>query len=104
MCKTRISNKQNTDNAYVSGLSSDLKFHGNELVHLQTIYTLGAVLRQLPFAYLLPKFPMFWLIPGLDIRWGIFNLLQYRAKGYSELMAYRFMIGFFEVGKKWGLK
>ena len=61
------------------------------------IYNLGAVLGQLPFAYLFPKVPMFWLIPGLDIGWGIFNLLQFRADGYAELMAYRFMVGLFEV-------
>lgn len=36
------------------------------------------------------------LIPSLELGWGIFTLVQYRATGYSELMAYRFMVGFFE--------
>ena len=39
---------------------------------------------------------MNWLIPSLDILWGIFTLLQYRTQTYSELMAYRFMVGLFE--------
>jgi MFS family permease len=85
-----------SDNAYVSGLSDDLNFHGNELVHFQTIYTLGAVLGQLPFALLFPKVRMNYLVPALDILWGLFTLLQYRAASYSEMMAYRFLVGLFE--------
>ncbi|GAB7353446.1 hypothetical protein MBLNU459_g3910t1 [Dothideomycetes sp. NU459] len=86
----------NINNAYVSGLSTDLDFRGNQLVHLQTIYVVGAVLGQLPFAWLFPRFQMNYIIPLLELGWGIFTLIQYRANGYSELMAYRFMVGFFE--------
>lgn len=85
------------DNAYVSGLSTDLGFHGNQLVHLQTIYNVGAVVGQLPFAWLFPRFKMNYIIPSLEVGWGIFTLLQYRVTGYSELMAYRFLVGLFEV-------
>lgn len=85
------------DNAYVGGLKEDLGFHGNELVHLQTIYVVGAVLGQLPFLFLSTRIPLHWLIPILDIAWGIFTLLQYRVNSYAELMAYRFMVGWFEV-------
>lgn len=85
------------DNAYVSGMSDDLGFEGNELVHFQTMYNLGAVLGQLPFALLFPKIRMNFLVPALDILWGVFTLLQYRAQGYSEIMAYRFLVGLFEV-------
>lgn len=77
-------------------MSEDLHFHGNQLVHFQTIFVLGNVLGLLPFAYLFPKVPMHWLVPTLDLCWGIFNLLQYRAQSYSEIMAYRFMVSFFE--------
>lgn len=60
------------------------------------MYVLGAVLGQLPFALLFPKVRMNLLVPGLDLLWGIFTLLQYRVQGYSELMAYRFLVGLFE--------
>jgi hypothetical protein len=86
-----------SDNAYVSGLSDDLNLRGNALVHLQTMYTVGAVLGQIPFAYVFTKFPMSWVIPALDISWGVFTLLQYRVTSYGELMAYRFLVGWFEV-------
>jgi hypothetical protein len=77
-------------------LKEDLGFKGNELVHLQTMYILGAVLGQLPFMFLFTRIPMFWLIPSLDILWGIFTLLQYHVRSYAELAAYRFFVGWFE--------
>ncbi|KAH7130178.1 major facilitator superfamily domain-containing protein [Dendryphion nanum] len=86
----------NINNAYVAGLSDDLGFHGNQLVRLQTLYTLGAVLGQLPFMYLFTKIPMFYLIPFLDVAWGIFTLLQFRVHSFAELAAYRFLVGWFE--------
>ncbi|PLB49151.1 MFS general substrate transporter [Aspergillus steynii IBT 23096] len=93
---TKYIDQSNINNAYVSGLQEDLGLHGNELVHLQTMYTVGAVVGQIPFAYLFTKVPMSWLIPFLDICWGVFTLLQYRVNGYAELMAYRFLVGWFE--------
>lgn len=90
-------NSRLLDNAYVSGMSEDLNFHGNQLVQFQTIFVVGNVLGLLPFAYLFPKVPMHWLVPSLDLGWGIFNLLQYRAQSYAEIMAYRFIVSIFEV-------
>lgn len=84
-------------NAYVSGLSEDLQFHGNELVHFQTIFQVGSVIGQLPFALLFPLFPMNYLVPGMELGWGVFTLLQFRANSYAEFMAYRFFVGFFSV-------
>lgn len=78
-------------------MSEDLGFHGNELVKFQMIFTVGNVLGLLPFAYLFPKVPMHWLVPSLDLGWGIFTLLQYRAQSYGEIIAYRFMVSIFEV-------
>lgn len=85
-----------SDTAYVAGLKTDLGFHGNQLVHFQTIYTLGSVLGQLPCAYLFPKVHMNWLIPGSLLGLSVFTLLEYRVQSYAELMAYRFLIGVLE--------
>ncbi|KAF3054068.1 MFS transporter (Seo1) [Didymella keratinophila] len=86
----------NINNAYVAGLKEDLGFHGNELVRLQTMYVVGAVVGQLPFMYLFTRIPMFYLVPFLDVAWGIFTLLQYRVHSFAELAAYRFLVGLFE--------
>jgi len=84
------------DNAYVAGMKEELGFHGNELVQLQTMYIVGAVTGQIPFMFLFTYLPMHWVIPFLDIAWGIFTLLQYRVTGFAELAAYRFLVGWFE--------
>lgn len=86
-----------TDNAYVSGMKDDLGFVGNELVQLQTMYVVGAVVGQIPFMFLFTMFPMNWVIPFLDVCWGIFTLLQFRANSFAEMAAYRFLVGWFEV-------
>ncbi|KAL2405850.1 putative transporter SEO1 [Exophiala dermatitidis] len=86
----------NINNAWVAGLSDDLNFRGNQLVDFQTISQVAQVIGQIPFAYLFPLLPMNWLVPGTEIFWGVFTLLQYRANSYAEFMAYRFFIGFFE--------
>ncbi|KAL4801816.1 major facilitator superfamily domain-containing protein [Aspergillus unguis] len=86
----------NINNAYVSGMADELGFHGNELVHFQTIFTVGNVVALLPFMYLFPRVPMHYLVPALDLLWGIFTLLQYRATSYAEIMAYRFLVSVFE--------
>jgi len=78
-------------------MKEDLGFNGNELVHLQTIYIAGAVLGQIPFLFLLTRIPIHWTIPFLDVAWGVFTLLQYRVTSYTELMVYRFLVGWFEV-------
>ncbi|KAM6515018.1 MFS transporter (Seo1) [Fusarium solani] len=88
--------QSNLNNAYVSGMKEDLKFEGNELVKLQTFYVVGAVTGQIPLMFLLTYIPMHWLIPALDILWGVFTLLQYRVTGFAELAAYRFLVGWFE--------
>ncbi|KAF1363434.1 MFS general substrate transporter [Lizonia empirigonia] len=86
----------NINNAYVAGLKEDLGFQGNELVRLQTMYVIGTVVGQLPFMYLFTRIPIFYLIPFLDVAWGIFTLLQYRVHSFAELAAYRFLVGLFE--------
>ncbi|UQC77269.1 major facilitator superfamily transporter [Colletotrichum lupini] len=86
----------NLNNAYVGGMKEELGFKGNELVELQTMYTVGAVVGMVPFMFLFTYIPMYWTIPAMDILWGLFTLLQYRAHSFGELAAYRFMVGFFE--------
>ncbi|KAI9148329.1 transporter SEO1 [Paramyrothecium foliicola] len=84
------------DQSNLTGLKEDLGFHGNELVQLQTFYIVGAVTGQIPFFFLLTYVPMHWIIPFLDIAWGVFTLLQYRVNSFAELAAYRFLVGWFE--------
>ncbi|KAE8449777.1 hypothetical protein EG329_007552 [Mollisiaceae sp. DMI_Dod_QoI] len=88
--------QSNITNAYVSGLKEDLNFNSNQLVDLNSLYIAGAVIGQLPFTFIFPMFPMNYTIPALEIGWGLFTLLQFRAQSFAELAAYRFLVGIFE--------
>lgn len=78
-------------------MKEELGFKGNELVELQTMYTVGAVVGMVPFMFIFTYIPMYWTIPAMDVLWGLFTLLQYRAHSFGEMAAYRFLVGFFEV-------
>lgn len=78
-------------------MSEELDFHGNQLIQLHTVFVVGNILGLLPFIYLFPRVPMHYLVPTLDLLWGLFTLLQYRAESLGELMAYRFLVALFEV-------
>ena len=41
-------NQININNAFVSGMKEDLNMHGNELNYMQTIWTVGYVLGEIP--------------------------------------------------------
>lgn len=43
-------------------MATELGFRGNELVHFQTIFTVGNVVALLPFMYLFPRVPMHYLV------------------------------------------
>ena len=80
-------------------MKEELGFYGNELIRLQTMYIVGAVLGQIPFLFLFTYIPMYWLVPGMDVMWGVCTLLQFRANSYAEMAAYRFLVGWFEVAQ-----
>lgn len=86
----------NLNNAYVSGMKEDLGMKGNDLVDTQSIYVVGAVVFQLPFMYIINNYPTTYLLPAMDIGWGIFTLLIFTAKNTAQLQVYRFFVGVFE--------
>ncbi|KAJ4245035.1 MFS transporter (Seo1) [Fusarium torreyae] len=86
----------NINNAYVSGLKEELGFEGNELVQLQTVFTVATVVAQLPAPFLFTRVPLHILMPTMEVLWGVFNLVQYRANSFSQLVAFRLMVGIFE--------
>lgn len=86
----------NLNNAYVSGMKEDLGMKGNDLVNTQSIYTVGAIVFHLPFMYLIHKYPTNYLLPAMDVGWGLFTLAIFKAKNTSQLQVFRFFVGAFE--------
>lgn len=86
----------NVNNAYVSGMRESLGMKGNDLVNTQSIYTVGAVVFQIPFMYLIHKYPTNYMLPFMDIGWGLFTLAIYKSTTVGHLQAFRFFVGVFE--------
>ncbi|KAH8593809.1 major facilitator superfamily domain-containing protein [Bisporella sp. PMI_857] len=83
-------------NAYVSGMKEELELFGNEFVNLNTFYNVGYTIAAIPATLLLTFVPAQRTVPTTMFLWGLFTLLCYQAKSYSQLAAFRFFVGLFE--------
>lgn len=71
---------------------------GNELVTSTSIWTVGYVIGQIPSNLLLTRVSPRWVIPSLELGWGIATLALYKVKDVKALYALRFLVGLFESG------
>lgn len=62
----------------------------------QSIWTAGYVIGQIPFNLLLTRVSPRWVIPSLELSWGIATISASALKNYQSLYALRFFVGFFE--------
>ncbi|EED22606.1 pantothenate transporter, putative [Talaromyces stipitatus ATCC 10500] len=88
----------NVTNAFLSGMEEDLEMYGNQLVTSTTIFTVGYVIGQVPFNLLLTRVSPRWVIPTLEVGWGIAVICMSSVKSYQALYALRFLVGIFESG------
>jgi len=90
--------QSNVNNAFLSGMKEDLDMFGNQLVTSVSIWTVGYVVGQIPSNLLLTRVSPRWVIPSLELGWGIATLATFGVKNYRALYALRFLVGFFESG------
>lgn len=81
----------------MSGLKEDFSLNGNELNYFNVCYTTAYVVFQVPGMLLMsrPKLAR-WLLPTLEILWGIITFAQSRVTNVHQLYALRFLVGMFE--------
>ncbi|KAE8391409.1 putative pantothenate transporter [Aspergillus alliaceus] len=86
----------NISNAYVSGLKEDFTLNGNELNYFNICYYAAYVLFQIPGLLMMsrPKSAR-WLLPSLEILWGVCTFAQSRVANVSQLYVIRFLVGMF---------
>ncbi|KAJ5635812.1 allantoate permease, partial [Penicillium longicatenatum] len=89
---------QNVTNAYLSGMEEDLEMYGNQLVTSTSIFTVGYVIGQIPCNLLLTRVSPRWVIPSLEVGWGIATMCMSSVKTYKALYGLRFLVGIFESG------
>ncbi|XHG07886.1 hypothetical protein AWENTII_011016 [Aspergillus wentii] len=87
----------NITNAYVSGLKEDLNLNGNQLNYFNVCYYTAYVVFQVPGLLLLSRPSLArWLLPGLEVLWGICTFAQSRVATVGQLYALRFLVGALE--------
>ncbi|TVY91057.1 Pantothenate transporter, partial [Lachnellula willkommii] len=89
---------RNVNNAFLSGMEEDLSMYGNQLVTSTSVFTVGYVIGQIPSNLLLTRVSPRWVIPALEVGWGIATLCTSTVKSYKALYALRFLVGIFESG------
>ncbi|KAH8905231.1 MFS general substrate transporter [Coniochaeta sp. PMI_546] len=88
----------NVNNAFLSGMQEDLEMFGNQLVTSTSIWTVGYVIGQIPSNLLLTRVSPRWVIPSLELGWGVATIATSAVKSYKSLYALRFLVGLFESG------
>ncbi|KAH7054284.1 MFS general substrate transporter [Macrophomina phaseolina] len=88
--------QQNINSAFVSGMKEDLGMYGEELNIMQTCWTVGYVIGQLPSNILLTKLkPSIW-IPSAELLWTILTFCLAKCSTAKQIYVLRFFIGLAE--------
>ncbi|GAB7348214.1 hypothetical protein MBLNU459_g6213t1 [Dothideomycetes sp. NU459] len=88
----------NVNNAFLSGMEEDLSMFGNQLVTSTSIWTVGYVIGQIPSNLLLTRVSPRWVIPSLEVGWGVATICTSSVQSYKSLYALRFLVGLCESG------
>ncbi|KAH8894926.1 major facilitator superfamily transporter [Thozetella sp. PMI_491] len=86
----------NIGNAFVSGMKEDLAMNGNEINLVDTAWTIGYVLGQIPSQVVLTKVrPSIW-VPACELLWTGLTFKLAAAKTSNQVIAIRFFVGLAE--------
>ncbi|KAJ9409616.1 hypothetical protein DTO045G8_2542 [Paecilomyces variotii] len=82
----------NINNAFVSGMKEDLGLYGNQLNYMQTTWTIGYVIGEIPSNIFLTRVkPRYW-IPAMEVIWSILTFSQSRCNSAHQFYIIRFFI------------
>ncbi|RMZ80307.1 hypothetical protein DV738_g2806, partial [Chaetothyriales sp. CBS 135597] len=86
----------NINNAFVSGMKEDLELYGNQLNYMQSLWTVGYVIGEIPSNILLTRVrPSLW-IPACEVTWATLTILLALCKNVRQIYVLRFFIGLAE--------
>ncbi|KLJ13671.1 hypothetical protein EMPG_11402, partial [Blastomyces silverae] len=88
--------RTNLNNAYVSGMKEDLNFQGNQLNLINTIFTVGYILGQIPSNLALIHFKPRIFFPCMMLFWGGLTMITASVQKPQSIMAIRFFLGLAE--------
>ena len=88
--------QSNINNAFVSGMKEDLNLFKNQLNYMQTCWTVGYVVGEIPSNILLTRVrPSIW-IPAVEVTWAVLTMLLAKCSTAQQVYAVRFLVGLFE--------
>lgn len=89
-------NRTNFQNAYVSGMSTDVHFHGNQYSVVNTLFTVGYIIGMIPNILMLQVVsPHVWL-PAMAAAWSVLSMCIAAATKPSHVMGIRLLQGIIE--------
>jgi MFS transporter, ACS family, pantothenate transporter len=90
--------QSNINNAFVSGMQEDLGLYKNQLNYMQTLWTVGYVIGQIPSNLILTRVrPSIW-IPSLEVVWTVLTFSLSRCNTAEQIYGVRFLVGLAESG------
>ncbi|KAI0895841.1 MFS general substrate transporter [Annulohypoxylon nitens] len=86
----------NISNAFVSGMKEDLGMNGNQINLVDTAWTVGYVVGQIPSQIILTKVrPSIW-VPSCELVWTVLTFCLAAAKTSNHVITIRFFVGLAE--------
>lgn len=86
----------NINNAFVSGMKEDLGLNRNQLNYMQSCWTVGYVIGQIPSNLLLTRIrPSLW-IPSCEVTWSVLTIIMAKCSNVQQIYVLRFFIGLAE--------
>ncbi|EXJ62032.1 hypothetical protein A1O7_02465 [Cladophialophora yegresii CBS 114405] len=86
----------NINNAFVSGMKEDLGLYKNQLNYMQTCWTVGYVIGEVPSNMILTRVrPSIW-IPAMELTWTVLTFCLCKCNSAGSIYALRFLIGLAE--------
>ena len=88
--------QSNLNNAFVSGMKEDLGLYKNQLNYMQTLWTVGYVIGEVPSNIMLTRVrPSIW-IPTMEVIWSVLTMLLSQCNTAKQMYGLRFLIGLAE--------
>ncbi|KAF4635795.1 hypothetical protein G7Y89_g2299 [Cudoniella acicularis] len=93
---TNYLDRSNLANAYVSGMKEELGFKGNQYNVINTVFTVGYIIGQIPSNLALYHLKPRIFFPSMVILWGALTMVTAAAKHPQDIMVIRFFQGIAE--------
>ncbi|KAE8834209.1 hypothetical protein HRS9122_08289 [Pyrenophora teres f. teres] len=88
--------RTNLNNAYVSGMKEELNFRGNQLNQINTVFTVGYTIGQVPCNIALYYIKPRYFFPACMVAWAGLTMATAAAQKPQDIMAIRFFQAIFE--------